>query len=56
MQVMGVGHEPGDYAEESQRGRNGYCTFNFPAAFLVLCVLREDGQASKQESQNYDND
>jgi hypothetical protein len=56
MQVMGVGHEPGDCAEESKRGRDGYCTFNFPAVFLILCVLREDGQASKQESQNYDND
>ena len=55
IQMMGVGHEPGDYAEESKRGRHGHCVHDLLPAFAVFYILREDGKTSEQESQNYDN-
>jgi len=51
-----LGHEPGDRAKEGKRGGDGHEVLDLLTTLRILYVLHKDGQASKQDSQNYDDD
>ena len=52
LQVMGMGHDPDYRTEQDKSGWDGNSALDHLTALPILCELDENGQASKQNSQN----